>query len=151
MLASAASHAPTEPGVYLFLGDAEDVVYVGKATNLRSRLRQHANSGPPTSHLHQRYDLVRRVTWEVTDSEQTAAWWEADLIFALQPPFNADPGLRCRDPLGGVARVPFLVVAGGHHAILRFTLGVQPSTSGGVYGCFPHLGKGVASQLGIAC
>jgi predicted GIY-YIG superfamily endonuclease len=152
VLAAAASESPTEPGVYLFLGDADEVLYVGKATNLRSRLRQHANVGPPTSHLHQRYELVRRVAWNVTDNEEAAALREADLIFALRPPFNADPGLRSRDPLGGAARCPFLVVTEGRRdGTLRFNLDSEPPRAGAVYGCFPHLGKGVASQLGIVC
>ena len=151
MFAAAASESPPEPGAYLFLGQGDEVLYVGKATNLRSRLRQHANVGPPTSQLHQRYELVRRVVWEVTDDEEAAAWREADLIFALRPPFNADPGLRSRDPLGGVARCPFLVVTEGRDRALRFRLDPDPSTAGTIYGCFPHLGKGVASQLGIAC
>ncbi|MDQ4068885.1 MAG: GIY-YIG nuclease family protein, partial [Actinomycetota bacterium] len=137
--------------MYLFLGQGDEVLYVGKATNLRSRLRQHANVGPPTSHLHQRYELVRRVVWDATDTEEDAAWREADLIFALRPPFNADPGLRSRDPLGGVARSPFLVVTEGRDGALRFALDSDPSMAGAVYGCFPHLGKGVASKLGIAC
>ena len=151
MLATAASESPPEPGVYLFLGHADEVLYVGKATNLRSRLRQHANVGPPTSHLHQRYELVRRVVWDVTDNEAAAAWREADLIFALRPPCNADPGLRSRDPLGGVARCPFLLVTESRDGALRLTLEPDPPTAGAVYGCFPHLGKGVASPLGIAC
>ena len=129
VLAAAASESPAEAGVYLFLGDADEILYVGKATNLRSRLRQHAYFGAPTSHLHQRYELVRRVVWNVTDNEAAAAWREADLIFALRPPFNADPGLRSRDPLGGFARSPFLVVSEGRDGALRFALEPDPSTA----------------------
>ncbi len=150
-LAAAASEAPSAPGVYLFLGEGDGVLYVGKATRLRSRLGQHANAGPPTSHLHRRYDLVRRVVWEVARSEEAAAWREADLIFSLRPSFNADPGLRSRDPVGGVARPPFVVVTDGPGTTLRFSLEPEPARAGRVYGCFPHLGKGVASRLGIAC
>ena len=150
-MSAAATGAPPAPGVYLFLGEGDVVLYVGKATLLRSRLRQHANAGPPTSHLHRRYDLVRRVVWEVAENEEAAAWREADLIFSLRPPFNANPGLRSRDPIGGVARPPFVVVTEGADATLRFALEPESAAVGRVYGCFPHLGKGVASRLGIAC
>ncbi len=150
-MTDAASDAPPAPGVYLFLGEGDEVLYVGKATRLRSRLRQHANAGLPTSHLHRRYDLVRRVVWEVAQNEEAAAWREADLIFSLLPPFNANPGLRSRDPVGGVARPPFVVVTEDAHARVRFALEPEPTAVGRVYGCFPHLGKGVASRLGIAC
>ena len=38
---------PKEPGVYLFLGKAGRVLYVGKATELRSRVRSYfAGEGP---------------------------------------------------------------------------------------------------------
>ena len=104
MLAAAASEMPAEPGVYLFLGQGGEVLYVGKATNLRNRLRRHANVGPASSHLHQRYEVVRRVVWAVTANDEAAAWREADLIFALRPPFNADPGLRSRDIPEGCPR-----------------------------------------------
>ena len=136
VLAAAASESPPEPGVYLFLGQGGEVLYVGKATNIRSRLRQHANVGPPTSHLHQRYELLRRVVWDVTASERAAAWWEADGIFALRPPFNADPGLRSPDPLGGAAAYPFLVVTEGRGGARRFNLDAEPPTGATVYGCF---------------
>jgi len=151
VLAAAASDAPGQPGVYLFLDQADNVIYVGKATHLNSRLRQHAASRPPTSHLHQRYDLVQRVVWKVAKNEEAAAWLEADLIFALSPPFNANPGLQSRDPIGGVARPPFLVVTEVGDASLRFALEADSPAAGRVYGCFPHLGKGVGSRLGIAC
>jgi hypothetical protein len=51
----------------------------------------------------------------------------------------------------GVDRRPFLVVTEGRYGALRFKLVSEPPAVGAVYGCFPHLGKGVASQLGIAC
>lgn len=151
VLGSAARAAPDQPGVYLFLGDADDTLYVGKAKSLRSRLRQHASSGPPTSHLHERYELVRRVVWNVCDDEHDAAWLEADLIFALRPLFNADPGLRSRRPLGGIAQPPFLVVSEVRDAAVQLALDTSASGAGAVYGCFPHLGRGVSSALGIAC
>ena len=151
MLSAAAADAPRQPGTYLFVNDDGDVLYVGKAGNVRQRLRQHAMTGPPASHLHQRYDLVRRVVWEIAASEQAAAWREADLIFALRPPFNANTGLRGADPLGTDAHVPYIVVVESATGMLRFTLEPAVPRAGRAYGCFPHLGKGVASRLGVAC
>jgi len=150
-LGAAAGAAPREPGVYLFLGGAREVLYVGKASNLRHRLHQHAVAGPPTSHLHKRYDHVRRVVWEIAPDEEAATWREADLIFAFRPPFNANPGLKSADPAGCEARPPFVVVA-DDDGILKFSLEPGPHAPGTrAYGCFPHLGKGVSSRLGIAC
>jgi predicted GIY-YIG superfamily endonuclease len=151
VLRAAAADAPRQAGVYLFLDGRNDVLYVGKAGNLRQRLRQHAAMGPSESRLHQQYDLVRRVVWETAADEEAAVWREADLIFALRPPFNANPGLRAADPVGKDARVPYIVVGEVATGMLSFTLEPVVPPIGRPYGCFPHLGKGVASRLGIAC
>jgi predicted GIY-YIG superfamily endonuclease len=149
VLRAAAGEAPREPGVYFFLAEGNEILYVGKATNLRQRLRQHAAGGIPQSQLHQRYDLVRRVVWETAADEEAAVWREAELIFALRPPFNANTGLRAPDPVGRDAPAPYIAVTEEATGMLRFTL--EPDAVGQAYGCFPHLGKGVASRLGIAC
>lgn len=151
VLRAAAAEAPRQPGVYLFLDERGDVLYVGKAGDLRQRLRQHAAVRKPESLLHQRYDLVRRVVWETAIKEEAATWREADLIFALCTPFNANPGLRNADPVGIDARVPYIVVVEVAPGSLRLTLETSVPPIGRAYGCFPHLGKNVASRLGIAC
>jgi predicted GIY-YIG superfamily endonuclease len=150
VLRAASADAPRTPGVYFFLAEGNEILYVGKATNLRQRLRQHAAGGIPQSQLHQRYDLVRRVAWELADGEEAAVWREAELIFALRPPFNANTGLRATDPIGKDAPAPYIVVQEAKN-LLSFTLEPTVPATGRAYGCFPHLGKGVASRLGIAC
>ncbi len=150
VLRAASADAPRSPGVYFFLAEGNEILYVGKATNLRQRLRQHAAGGIPQSQLHQRYDLVRRVVWELADDEEAAVWREAELIFALRPPFNANTGLRATDPIGKDAAAPYIVVQ-EEKDLLSFTLEPTVPPTGRAYGCFPHLGKGVASRLGIAC
>jgi predicted GIY-YIG superfamily endonuclease len=151
VLRVAAAQAPRAPGVYLFLGEHREVLYVGKARDLRQRLRQHAAARSPRTRLDQKYHLVRRVVWEVAADERAALWREADLIFALRPPFNANPGLRDHDPLGRQVAPPYVVVTAETPQRLRFTVTSVLSGAGQPYGCFPHLGKGVASDLGMAC
>jgi predicted GIY-YIG superfamily endonuclease len=151
VLRAAAAEAPREAGVYLFLGEGGEVLYVGKAGDLRLRLRQHAGVRGPGSGLDERYDLVRRVVWEVAVDEEAAVWREAELMFALRPPFNANTGLRGADPVGTDARVPYIVVRELTAGALGFSLEPAVPSIGKAYGCFPHLGKGVASRLGIAC
>ena len=139
-LVAAAGRAPSDPGVYLFFGAQNDMLYVGTAGDLHRRLQQHAAAGPATSHLHARYELVCDVRWEVAIDEEAAAWREADLIYALRPPYNAEtrrrPAYLCVDQ------------SSGNH---RFATSAEPLDGSPVYGCFPHLGKGVATRLGIAC
>lgn len=151
VLREAAAEAPREAGVYLFLAERGEVLYVGKAGDLRQRLRQHAAVKGPGSGLDERYDLVRRVVWEVAVDEEAAVWREAELMFALRPPFNANTGLRGADSVGMDARVPYVVVRELAAGTLGFSLEPAVPSIGKAYGCFPHLGKGVASRLGIAC
>jgi predicted GIY-YIG superfamily endonuclease len=138
-LRRAARAAPRVPGVYLFVDGDGVLLYVGKAVDLGARLRQHA-AGPG-----RRYDLVRAVAWEEHPSEGEAAAREADLIVALRPPLNrshVDEG-----------RWQYLAVEPGERAgHLRFTLSSERTASAArTYGCFPHLGAGLASRRGTAC
>jgi predicted GIY-YIG superfamily endonuclease len=146
VLRAAAAEAPRRSGVYFFLNDDNEILYVGKATSLPQRLRQHAAATYSTYHLNQKYDLVRRVVWETTADEKSAAWREADLIVALRPPFNTPP-----DPHRTDMHIPYIVVTETATGTLTFTLETEIRSAGRAYGCFPHLGKGVGTNLGIAC
>ena len=44
-----AERLPTEPGVYLFKSEQGTVLYVGKAQNLKSRVRQYVSCSPGAS------------------------------------------------------------------------------------------------------
>lgn len=139
-LAVAARGAPAEAGVYFLLGRRREVLYIGMAKDLRRRLRQHAGSP--------RYGLYRRVAdvrWETLPDEDAAAAREADLIVALQPPYNAS--------IAGEGRWAYIHVASRPGGRLRFALSadVDAEDRTRVYGCFPHLGAGVGSVPGIAC
>src|SRR4051794_32184506 len=83
-LASAAASAPHSPGVYFLLDRRNTLLYIGMAKDLRRRLQQHANA--PRDALYRRIADVR---WEELPDEDAAAAREADLIVALQPPYNA--------------------------------------------------------------
>src|SRR5215469_1857194 len=82
---------PTGPGVYLMCGQAEGVLYVGKARNLRKRLCSYRVANPERLPrriirlLHQ----VRRIEWDECPSEAAASEREELLICVLAPKFNA--------------------------------------------------------------
>ena len=82
-------HLPTGPGVYLFRGAEDEVLYVGKAKSLRARVRSYRNPDPATG-LRTR-ELVRRVRHLetiVVGSEAEALILEANLIKEHRPRFN---------------------------------------------------------------
>jgi len=82
---------PDEPGVYLFKGPKGEVLYIGKATSLRDRVRSYFASdllesrGPRLVGMLQEAETV---AWEVTDSVLEALILEANLIKKHQPPYN---------------------------------------------------------------
>jgi excinuclease ABC subunit C len=85
---------PTEPGVYLFKSERGRVLYVGKAQNLRTRVRSYFQAGgdgrirvPPLVERTRDVDVV------VTRNVKDALLLENELIKQHKPPFN----VRLRD------------------------------------------------------
>ena len=82
---------PAEPGCYL-MRDAEDrILYIGKAKQLRNRVRSYFQSGSGHGHSPRIALMVRQVCeieFIVTDSEAEALALESNLIKHHQPHFN---------------------------------------------------------------
>jgi DNA polymerase-3 subunit epsilon len=88
-LRDAAGALPERPGVYFMRDNNQNVVYVGKALSLRSRVRSYftaIEAHPPR--LRRLVETVRSVTHEETGSELSALLLESRLIKELQPKFN---------------------------------------------------------------
>ena len=81
--------APTRPGVYLFLGRDDQVLYVGRARDLRSRLRSYFRSDRQRPAVEAAVAAAERIEWRVTGSELEAALEELRLIREIRPPGNA--------------------------------------------------------------
>jgi DNA polymerase-3 subunit epsilon len=81
--------APSNPGVYLFLGRNGQVLYVGRARDLRARLRSYFRSDRQRPAVEAALAAAERIEWRVTGSELEAALEELRLIRNLRPPGNA--------------------------------------------------------------
>jgi DNA polymerase III epsilon subunit family exonuclease len=81
--------APTRPGVYLFRDRNEQVLYVGRARDLRARLRSYFRSERQRPSVEAALGAVERIEWSVLGSEFEAALEELRLIRVLRPPANA--------------------------------------------------------------
>jgi hypothetical protein len=154
VLLAAAARAPAAPGAYFFVGPDHDLLYVGKAANLRRRLRNHARAPRAVDRRSDaRIARVRVVAWEECACERDALLREADLIVALRPPYNAS------HTTGPAAT--YLRVEAGEATTFRLVTTADggagpagpdgPAGRGGagggrararVYGPFPHLAKG---------
>lgn len=80
---------PSKPGVYILKGSKEKVLYVGKAKNLKSRLKSYFRD---SSNLDVRKSamvkMVKDFSFIVTDNELEALILEANLIKQYKPRFN---------------------------------------------------------------
>jgi excinuclease ABC subunit C len=83
------ANLPTSPGVYLHKDDAGKIIYVGKAKNLRNRVRSYFQSG--RGHDSKTRQLVSRIAdfeFIVTDNEVEALVLESNLIKRHKPRYN---------------------------------------------------------------
>ncbi|MEP0821229.1 MAG: excinuclease ABC subunit C [Ignavibacterium sp.] len=79
---------PAQPGVYKFKDSAGKILYVGKAQNLRSRVRQYFSSRQHEPRLEKLVSRIADVELMVTDSEVEALILEANLIKSHKPRYN---------------------------------------------------------------
>ncbi|HUK95202.1 MAG TPA: exonuclease domain-containing protein [Gaiellaceae bacterium] len=86
---SLARGAPTRPGVYLFRDRHDQVLYVGRARDLRARLRSYFQSQQQRPSVEAALLALARIEWRVLGSELEAALEELRLIRELQPPANS--------------------------------------------------------------
>ncbi len=79
---------PGRPGVYRMLGAAGEVLYVGKAKNLKNRVGNYARIGGQTQRIATMILLTRAMEFVVTETETEALLLEANLIKRFMPRFN---------------------------------------------------------------
>ncbi|MGC2779297.1 MAG: excinuclease ABC subunit UvrC [Bradyrhizobium sp.] len=101
--------APTSPGVYRMLNAASDVLYVGKAKNVKKRLSSYARANAPLPARILRM-IAATMTVEIisTTTETEALLLEANLIKQLKPRFN----VQLRDDKS----FPYILITGDHWA-----------------------------------
>ena len=78
---------PTEPGCYLMLDQTGDVIYVGKAKNLKNRVRSYFR-GAHNAKTEKLISEIRDFNYIVTNSEQESLILEFNLIKKYAPLYN---------------------------------------------------------------
>lgn len=80
---------PGRPGVYIMHDARDEIIYVGKAVNLKNRVRQYfQNSRNKSVKIEQMVERIRRFEYIVTDSELEALVLECNLIKEHRPKYN---------------------------------------------------------------
>ena len=80
---------PKDPGVYFFKNDKKDIIYIGKAKNLRNRVRSYFQKNKYQSPKN--ISMIKRINdveWIVVRNEVEALLTEANLIKKHQPFYN---------------------------------------------------------------
>ncbi len=97
---------PDRPGVYFHKDAKGQILYIGKAVNLRNRVRSYFQQGSSkTPKIQRMVGRVSELEWIVTDTELEALILECNMIKRHRPPFN----VRLRDD----KHYPYLMVTMG--------------------------------------
>ncbi|MFB6154665.1 MAG: excinuclease ABC subunit C [Haloferacaceae archaeon] len=123
-----ASDLPREPGVYQFQsGNA--VLYVGKAVDLRDRVRSYAD--PRGERIRRMVGRADAVDYAVTDTETQALLLEANLIKRHQPRYN----VRLKDDKS------YPLVQLTDHPVPRIEVTRDPDEAATVFGPYTDVGR----------
>jgi excinuclease ABC subunit C len=80
--------SPKDAGVYRFLGLDDKVLYVGKAKNLRNRLKSYLDNNRHNSRIRKMVSLAVKIETTITKTEDEALLLECNLIKKLMPRYN---------------------------------------------------------------
>ena len=100
--------APSQPGVYRMIDARGDVLYVGKAKNVRNRICAYARPAGLDTRIERMIAATRALEFVVTRTETEALLLEANLIKRLRPRFN----VLLRDDKS----FPYIVITSDHWA-----------------------------------
>ncbi|GAB4517511.1 MAG: excinuclease ABC subunit UvrC [Amphiplicatus sp.] len=88
LIADHVRRLPAKPGVYRMIGAKGDVLYVGKARNLKARVSSYAKLGGHSNRIMRMIAETRAMEFVVTTTETEALLLEANLIKQLKPRYN---------------------------------------------------------------
>ena len=129
-LRSSISSLPDTPGVYLFFGPSDQLLYVGKSKTLRSRIRAHFSSREERWLCRR----IRRIEVRQTPGELGALLLESKLIKELRPFHNVAAKRRRR-----IVIARRIELRGGYTGVaLESVDHLTPSDAGLILGIFKH-------------
>ena len=107
-ISRAAKLAPSAPGVYRMIASSGDVLYVGKAKNIKKRILAYARPTGHVTRIARMIAVTANVEFVTTSTETEALLLEANLIKRLRPRFN----VLLRDDKS----FPYILLTGDHVA-----------------------------------
>jgi excinuclease ABC subunit C len=128
VLVRQAKLAPSSPGVYRMIDAAGEVLYVGKAKNIRKRIRTYTRPTGHDTRIERVIAATRTVEFVSTTTETEALLLEANLIKRLRPRFN----VLLRDDKS----FPYILITSDHWAPQIFKHRGSRARTGNYYGPF---------------
>jgi excinuclease ABC subunit C len=108
VIARCARHAPASPGVYRMADARGEVLYVGKAKNIKKRILAYRRPGAHPARIARMIAATAAIEFVSTATETEALLLEANLIKRLRPRFN----VLLRDDKS----FPYILISGDHAA-----------------------------------
>ncbi|MBC7947855.1 MAG: excinuclease ABC subunit UvrC [Chitinophagaceae bacterium] len=79
---------PQQPGIYKYYNSSNELIYVGKAKNIKKRVASYFNKTLANYKTHELVNRIARIEFTIVNSEQDAFLLENSLIKEFQPIFN---------------------------------------------------------------
>src|SRR5688500_9359605 len=107
------SDLPNLPGIYKYFDAYSNLLYVGKAKNIRKRVSSYFNKTLGSYKTHELVKRISRIEFTIVNSEQDAFLLENSLIKEYQPRFN----INVKDD----KNYPFIVIYNKHIQLISYT------------------------------
>lgn len=133
------SSLPEEPGIYQYFDKSEQIIYVGKAKNIKKRVSSYFNKNQENNKTRLLVKSIVRVKYIVVSNELDALLLENNLIKTYQPKYN----IQLKDD----KTFPWIVVTNEPFPRV-FSTRQKELVNGRFYGPYPHV-KAMNALLGL--
>ncbi|MEO6682087.1 MAG: excinuclease ABC subunit UvrC [Ginsengibacter sp.] len=82
------NNLPTQPGIYKYFDHSKELIYVGKAKNIKKRVSSYFTKSFTGYKTHELVKRIQTIEFTIVDSEQDAFLLENSLIKQFQPKYN---------------------------------------------------------------